>query len=266
MKADVGVFGGSGFYAFLEDAIEVRLDTPWGPPAAPIVIGHVGDRPVAFLPRHGNGHEYPPHRINYRANLWAMQELGVRQILAPCASGSLRHHIAPGDFVVPDQLIDQTSGRADTFYDGPTTHHLSFADPYCPALGRAAVEACRGEGVTVHEGGTVVVIQGPRFATRAESRWYRSLGCDVINMTQYPEAALAGELGICYSPIALITDYDSGVEGEDMAPVTEVEVFAFLEANVARVRAVLYRLLANIPPPCPNTSHGPAIDGPPLSR
>ena len=177
---------------------------------------------MAFLPRHGRRHELLPHRINYRANLWAMREVGVTRLIGPCAAGSLQPEVAPGDFVVPDQLVDRTWGRADTFYEGPVAHHVSYADPYCAELSAVAVEAARAAGITVHPTGTVIVIQGPRFSTRAESRWYRSQGFEVINMTQYPEAYLARELGICYAAIALITDYDTGVEARrGVSPTAE---------------------------------------------
>ncbi len=245
--AEIGVFGGSGFYSFLDDAVEVTLDTPYGPPAAPVTIGDVGGRRVAFLPRHGRRHELPPHRINYRANLWAMRELGVGRLIGPCAAGSLQPEVAPGDFVVPDQLVDRTWGRADTFYEGPVAHHVSYADPYCGELSAVAVETARSAGITVHPSGTVIVIQGPRFSTRAESRWYRSQGFEVINMTQYPEAYLARELGICYAAIALITDYDTGVEGEGVEPVTQAEVFGFFKSNLDRVRALLFDVIAAVP-------------------
>lgn len=258
-RAELGVLGGSGLYELLDDVVEMAMDTPWGMPSAPIKVGRHEGRNVAFLPRHGERHEYPPHRINFRANLWAMHAVGVRQIVAPCASGSLRRHIEPGHFVVPDQMIDQTAGRAGTFYDGPVTHHLSFADPYCANLGEASAAACESEGLTVHRGGTVVVIQGPRFATRAESRWYRAAGGDIINMTQSPEAALARELGICYSALALITDFDAGVEDSNPTAVTEEEVFRLFAANIDRVRAVLLRIIAEPPPPCPVTSPAPPI-------
>ncbi|MDQ1565316.1 MAG: 5-methylthioadenosine phosphorylase [Actinomycetota bacterium] len=246
--AEIGVFGGSGFYSFLDDAVEVTLDTPYGPPAAPVTIGDVGGRRVAFLPRHGRRHELPPHRINYRANLWAMREVGVTRLIGPCAAGSLQPAVEPGDFVVPDQLVDRTWGRADTFYDGPVAHHVSYADPYCAELSAVAVESARAAGITVHPSGTVIVIQGPRFSTRAESRWYRSQGFEVINMTQYPEAYLARELGLCYAAIALITDYDTGVEGEAEAkPVTQAEVFEFFKSNLDRVRALLFDVVAAVP-------------------
>ncbi|HUW03983.1 MAG TPA: S-methyl-5'-thioadenosine phosphorylase [Acidimicrobiales bacterium] len=247
--ADIGVFGGSGFYEFLDDASEVHIETPYGDPSAPAVIGSIGPRSVAFIPRHGVDHEFPPHAIPARANLWAMRELGVRAIFGPSASGSLCPEFAPGDFVVCDQLVDQTSGRPDTYWDiGGDIDHVSLADPYDPTLRQIAVEACRAEGVRVHDGGTVVVINGPRFATRAESRFYRQMGATVINMTQYPEVALAAEARIPYVNIALITDYDAGLDDEpDLPPVTQAEVFAFFESNVARVRKVLFGAIEQVP-------------------
>ena len=246
--ADVGVFGGSGLYSLLDDITEVEVDTPYGPPAGSVHVGRLGERRIAFLARHGADHRYPPHRINYRANVWAMRELGVKRILAPCASGSLQPEVAPGHFVVCDQLVDRTTGREQTYFDGPGANHVSFAEPYCPELRAVAIAAGRAEGITVHETGTVVVVQGPRFSTRAESSWYRSAGWEVINMTQYPEAYLARELGICYSCIALITDYDVGVEGVDgVEPVTQDEVFAFFDSNLDRVRGLLFRAIEAVP-------------------
>lgn len=267
IAADIGVFGGSGFYAFLDEVTEHRVTTPYGKPAAPLHIGTVGDKRVAFMPRHGQNHEHPPHRINYRANLWAMYRAGVGQILAPCASGSLQPDIHPGEFVVCDQLVNRTTARRDTYFDGPDAHHISFADPFCPELRALAIEAGKQTGITVHDGGTVVVIDGPRFSTRAESQWFREMGWHVVNMTQYPEAALARELGICYASIALITDYDTGVEGLDgVEPVTMEEVFTFLETNVDRVRELLFAALAAVPvePDWDCNRHGPRPD--PASR
>jgi 5'-methylthioadenosine phosphorylase len=247
-RAEIGVFGGSGFYAFLDDVTEVTVDTPFGPPAGAMHVGEVGGRRVAFLPRHGPTHALPPQRVNYRANVWAMRELGVRRILAPCAAGSLQPGIEPGDFVVCDQLVDRTSGREDTYYNGPQVHHVAFADPYCPELRTTFVDAASGAGVTVHDGGTVVTIQGPRFSTRAESRWFRAAGWQVVNMTQYPEAYLARELGICYATVALVTDYDAGLEGvEGIEAVTMEEVFTTLERNLERVRAVLFDAIPRVP-------------------
>ena len=256
-QAEIGVFGGSGFYSFLDDVTEVEVDTPYGPPAAPVALGEVGGRRVAFLPRHGRRHELVPHLINYRANLWAMRQLGVTRLIGPCAAGSLQPAVEPGDFVVCDQLVDRTWGRADTFYEGPVPHHVSYAEPYCAELSAVAVERARAAGIRVHPTGTVVVVQGPRFSTKAESRWYRAQGWEVINMTQYPEAYLARELGLCYAAIALITDYDTGVElpggpgvpPEETAiePVTQAEVFEFFQRNVNRVRSLLFDLIAAVP-------------------
>jgi 5'-methylthioadenosine phosphorylase len=244
----LGVFGGSGFYSFLDDATDVEVDTPFGPPAAPVRVATLGGRRVAFLPRHGVHHHLPPHRVDFRANVWAMREVGVTRLIGPCAAGSLQPDVKPGDFVVCDQLVDRTRGRADTYYDGPSVHHVPFADPYCPELRRTLVDAAAAEGVRVHDGGTVVVIQGPRFSTRAESRWFRDAGWHVVNMTQYPEAYLARELGICYATTALVTDFDAGLEGvAGVEPVTMDEVLRVFDANLDRVRAVLFRALPEVP-------------------
>src|SRR6266487_46072 len=185
-EAEIGIFRGSGFYSFLEDVEEVELDTPYGKPSAPLVIGELDGAPVAFLPRHGREHELPPHAIPYRANVWAMRELGVRRIIGPNASGALKGELRLGEFVVCDQFVDRTSGRKDTFYDGPETTHVSAADPYCPDLRALLVETGRELEIPVREGGIVVTIQGPgivvtiqgpRFSTRAESRWFQGRGC-----------------------------------------------------------------------------------------
>jgi len=244
----IAVIGGSGLYSYLRDPETVVVDTPYGPPSAPVTIGSVAGQPVAFLPRHGLRHELAPHLVNYRANLWALRALGVRRVVGPCAVGSLRPDRRPGDLVVLDQLVDRTSGRADTFIDGPVVDHVSFADPYCPELSGLLVEAAEGAGRRVHRGGTVVVIQGPRFSTRAESRWHRLAGWDVVNMTQYPEAYLARELGLCYSALASVTDYDTGVEGDDsIAAVTHGGVQAVLAAAAATTRAVVSDLILRLP-------------------
>ncbi|MEA2550242.1 MAG: 5-methylthioadenosine phosphorylase, partial [Actinomycetota bacterium] len=212
-SAEIGVFGGSGFYSFLEDTETVEVDTPYGKPSAPVTVGDVGGRTVAFIPRHGAKHEFPPHKVPYLANLWAMKELGVERVLGPCATGSLQLDVKPGEFVICDQLVDRTRDRPNTFYDGPVTTHISFADPYCEVMRQVAITAGRDLDIPLHERGTVVVIEGPRFSTRAESAWFASAGWEVINMTQYPEALLARELELCYANISLITDYDVGVEG-----------------------------------------------------
>lgn len=243
-QVEIGVFGGSGFYSLLEDPVEVRIDTPYGAPSAPAMVGEIGGRGVAFIPRHGTAHQFPPHMINYRANVYAMKSLGVKRIIGPNACGSLQPHVRPGDFVICDQLVDRTSGRVDTFYDGPTTTHVSAADPYCPVMRRVAVSAARDLGISVHETGTVVVIQGPRFSTRAESRWFAGQGWEVINMTQYPESYLARELEICYCNISLITDYDAGMEG--VSPVTNDEVVRVFAANNQKLKDLLFAMIPEL--------------------
>jgi 5'-methylthioadenosine phosphorylase len=248
-RADVGVFGGSGFYSLMEGAIEqVSVQTPFGSPSDSIAIGQLGGVRVAFLPRHGPRHHIPPHAINYRANLWAMAQLGVTRVIAPTAAGSLQPHIKPGDFVVCDQFVDRTYAREQTFYDGPRVVHISTAEPYCPDLRQHSIAVGRDLGITVHERGTVVVIQGPRFSTRAESQWFSRQGWEVINMTQYPEAVLARELEMCYVNIALITDYDAGLEGGDQGvrPVSVAEVVRVLNDNNARVRRLIELLLPRV--------------------
>jgi 5'-methylthioadenosine phosphorylase len=248
VQAEIGVFGGSGFYSFLDDSEEVTLDTPFGRPSAPVTIADIAGRRVAFLPRHGRSHEFSPAAIPARANLWALRMLGVTQVIGPCAAGSLTPSIRPGEFVVLDQLVDRTWGRADTYYDAGEAHHVAYADPYCSTLAPLAVEAGQLAGVTMHPTGTVVVIPGPRFSTRAESHWYRSQSWQVVNMTQYPEAYLARELGMHYAGIALVTDYDTGIDDDPgVHPVTQEEVFAFFEANVHHVRSLLLELVPRLP-------------------
>jgi 5'-methylthioadenosine phosphorylase len=244
--ARVGVFGGSGFYSFLEDVEQMEVSTPYGAPSAPVSVGTIDGVPVAFLPRHGLKHTLPPHMINYRANVWALKEIGVERIVGPCAAGSLKEEVRPGSFVISDQLVDRTTGRKDTFYDGPETTHVSFADPYCPELRKLAVQTAQDEAIEVHDGGTVVTIQGPRFSTRAESKWFQDAGWEVINMTQYPEAYLARELEICYVNIALITDYDVGVPGKSES-VSHEEVIKVFNANLDNLRRLLFSIVPRIP-------------------
>jgi 5'-methylthioadenosine phosphorylase len=243
--AQIGVFGGSGFYSLLEDAREVTVETPYGAPSDRVALGTIAGKRVAFLPRHGKDHRFPPQSINYRANLWAMKDLGVTRIIAPTACGSLKPSVAPGDMVVADQFVDRTSGRKDTFYDGPITTHISVADPYCPQLRPIAIDALKSIGVKTHEKGTIVVIQGPRFSTRAESEWFQQAGWEVINMTQYPECSLARELEICYVNISLITDYDAGMEG--VAPVSHEEVIKVFSSNNERVKQAIFKIVEAIP-------------------
>lgn len=255
--AELGVIGGSGLYALLDNAVELEVDTPYGAPSDRVTVAEVGGRRVAFLPRHGRDHRFPPHRIPYRANLWALRALGVRQIIAPCAVGGLRPELGPGTFVVPDQLIDRTSARTQTYYDDGAVH-VSFADPYCPQ-GRATVlGALRAHDVDATDGGAMVVVEGPRFSTRAESRWFTAIGGAIVNMTGHPEAVLARELALCYTTVALVTDLDAGVEGGHA--VTQEEVFRVFADNTDHLRTVLLTALTHLPTdrtcPCPN-----ALDG-----
>ncbi len=244
--AEIGVFGGSGFYSLLDDVREIKVDTPYGPPSDSFFLASVSDRRVAFLPRHGRRHTIPPHLINYRANVWAMRSLGVKAVIAPCAAGSLQRHVEPGHFVLCDQFVDRTRGRKDTFYDGPIVTHLSSAEVYDPELRRIAAEVIREHGITFHERGTIVVINGPRFSSKSESKWFTDAGWEVISMTQYPEAWLCRELGMAVVNIALITDYDAGVhEGTEAVDARSVlEVFA---QNAERIQKVVLDMIGRFP-------------------
>jgi 5'-methylthioadenosine phosphorylase len=235
----LGVIGGSGFYTFFgADARSIKLDTPFGEPSASITVGTVGEHEVAFLPRHGVGHEHAAHKVPYRANMWALRALGVRRVFAPCAVGSLTPELGPGTVVVPDQLVDRTRRRADTYFDsGPA--HVSFADPYCPTL-RSAVTGLPG----VVDGGTMVVIQGPRFSTRAESQWFAAAGFTLINMTGYPEAVLARELEICYATIGLVTDLDAGIAAGSGVKV--VDVMAEFAKNIEPFKKLVHEAIGQV--------------------
>jgi 5'-methylthioadenosine phosphorylase len=243
--ADIGVIGGSGLYEFLEAIDEVVVETPFGMPSDPVVIGEVAGRRVAFLPRHGRDHRFPPHRIPYRANLWALRSIGVRQVIAPSAVGSLTPSYGPGTLAVPDQVVDRTTSRPQTFYDEGGAVHVQFADPYCP-VGRArAIAAATDSGWAPVPSATLVIIEGPRFSTRAESRWYAAQSWTLIGMTALPEAVLARELALCYTTIALVTDTDAGVEeGEG---VTQADVFRVFAANIERLRDVLMKVIESLP-------------------
>lgn len=246
VKAEIGVFGGSGFYSLLEDVREVKVDTPYGAPSDSVFLATVSGRKVAFLPRHGRNHTLPPHMINFRANVWAMRSLGCQAIISPCAAGSLQKHVEPYHFVVCDQFVDRTNGRKDTFYDGPIVTHISPAETYDPLLRKLAIEAIRENGIICHEKGTVVVIQGPRFSTKAESKWFHDAGWEVINMTQYPEAYLCRELGMGVVNISLITDYDSGVHAGTEA-VNATDVLEVFKSNSEKIKKVVLDLIGKLP-------------------
>ena len=246
--AEIGIFGGSGFYEWLDAADEIEVTTPYGPPSGSLALAEVGGRRVAFLPRHGPNHEVSAPFVNYRANVWAMHELGVRRIIGPSAVGSLRPDLHPGDLVICDQFFDRTSGRADTYYPGPDVVHVSVADPYCPELRQLSGRIAEQQSLRFSPSGTVVVVQGPRFSTRAESRWYSRMGWDIVGMTQYPEVSLARELEMCYLNLCLVTDYDVGLEGvPEVSAVQAHEVMRMLAENIVRVRDLLAAMIPMIP-------------------
>lgn len=246
-NAEIGIFGGTGIYdsGLLKEAKEVAVDTPYGKPSDTITVGVFNKRKVAFMPRHGKKHTIPPHLINYRANIWAFKQLGVTRIIAPSAVGSLKEELAPGDFVLPSQFIDFTKSRKGTFSEDGRVIHISVADPFCPELQAAILGAAKAQNIQVHRDKAYVCIEGPRFSTKAESRFFRSTGADIIGMTLVPECQLAREAQICYASISTITDYDVWAE----KPVTAKEVLETLSKNVQNTK----RLLTSIPDEVPHT-------------
>lgn len=245
MKAEIGIFGGSGLYKFFNQGKWVDIKTPYNKPSDKIFLTEYKGRKIAFLPRHGKKHQFPPHKINYRANVDAFKKLGVKIIISPAAVGSLQPDIKRGDFVICNDFIDRTKNRKDTFFDGPKTVHISSADCYCEQLGKIAVQACKKNKIRVHPKGTNVVIQGPRFSSKAESKWFTKMGWDIVNMTQYPEVILAREAEICYLGIALITDYDVGLAG--IKPVSFDEIRRVFGQNIKNVKKVILEIISNIP-------------------
>lgn len=252
----IGVIGGSGFYSLFEGAEQRTVDTPYGEPSAPLTVGSLGGRDVAFLPRHGVDHRFAPHVVPYAANLWALRASGVRQVLSLSAVGSLTVALPTGSLVVPAQIADRTHGRQHTYFAAGTgVGHATFADPYCPR-GRAAAVASAG----VHDGGTLVVVNGPRFSSRAESLEFQSHGWSIIGMTAMPEAGLARELAMCYTTLGLVTDLDAGVEAGE--GVTHAEVLATFAANLPRLRELLVSTVERLPAeqgdcPCGDASAHP---------
>ncbi len=244
--ATIGVFGGSGFYKFLDNVEEVKVETPYGMPSDALMIGQIGNKKVAFMPRHGRSHTILPHMINYRANVWAMKYVGCERVISPCACGSLQKHINPGDFVICDQFVDWTDGRKSTFFEGPIVHHPSPTDLYCPELRELAINTAKQMGITVHETGTMTVINGPRFSTKAESKFFTNQGWDVIGMTAFPENYLVREMDMCPLNISLITDHDCGLVG-DVPPVSHHEVCRVFDENLENVKNLLFRVIEAIP-------------------
>jgi 5'-methylthioadenosine phosphorylase len=245
-EAEIGVIGISGYSSPFDEADSVELETPYGSPSAPVELAELGGKKVAFLPRRGAEEEIPPQMIPYRANVWALKELGVRRIVAPIVCGSLRLDLELGTFVVCDQFVDLTRGRADTFYEGPGTTLVSAAEPFCADLSHTLVETARELGIPVLNGGTAVVIQGPRFSTQAESRWFQQMGWDTVNMITYPECHLARELELCYANLSIVTDYDVGIEGA--GAVSAFSVARVLTEKRERLRALLHAAIPRIGP------------------
>jgi 5'-methylthioadenosine phosphorylase len=246
-QAKIGVIGGTGLYDIegLTDIEEVDITTPFGKPSDSITIGELEGREIAFLPRHGKGHRISPTEIPVRANIYALKSLGVEHIIAINSAGSFKKEIQPGDLVIPDQLIDRTRSRVNSFFSEGIVAHIPFAEPFCPVLSQILYQAAREIGASVHQGGTFVVMEGPAFSTRAESRLYRSWGADIIGMTALPEAKLAREAEICYASIACVTDYDSWWEPGQ--PVTADVILKTLHKNIDAAKQVIKLAITRIP-------------------
>lgn len=248
-QAKIGLIGGTGFYEFFKGrSKEIEVKTKFGRPSDKITLGNLFGKEVAFLPRHGRNHQFPPHKIPYRANIAAMKKLGVERIIAPTAVGSLKRDIKPGDFVICDQFVDRTKIRQDTFFNGPKVAHIEMAYPYCPELRKITLAQARKLKLKTHPKGTVVVIEGPRFSTLADSIWFSQMGCDLVNMTQYPEVVLASELGVCYLNISLVTDYDVGIYAQSKAePVSIDQVLKNFEKNTEKLKKLISVIIKNMP-------------------
>jgi 5'-methylthioadenosine phosphorylase len=242
---EIGIFGGTGIYdsGILEDAKEISIDTPYGKPSDSITVGIFKGRKIAFLPRHGKKHTVPPHLINYKANIWAFKELGITRIIAPSAVGSLKEEIEPGHFALPTQFLDFTKSRDGSFSENGRVIHISVADPFCPELQSSILKVVKEQNFHIHKDCTYVCIEGPRFSTKAESKFYRSTGAGIIGMTLVPECQLAREAQMCYASISTVTDYDVWAE----KPVTAKEVLETLSKNVERIKKVLTDLINQIP-------------------
>jgi 5'-methylthioadenosine phosphorylase len=243
--AEIGIFGGTGIYdsGLLNDSKEIIIDTPYGKTSDSITVGEFNGRNVAFMPRHGKKHTIPPHLINFRANIWAFKELGVKRIIAPSAVGSLKKEFEPGHFALPSQFIDFTKSRKCTFSEDGRVIHISVADPFCPELQNVILDVTKKQGIQIHENCTYVCIDGPRFSTKAESGFFRTTGADIIGMTLVPECQLAREAQICYVSISTITDYDVWAE----KPVTAKEVMKTLAKNVEMAKKILTLVIDQIP-------------------
>ena len=243
--ADIGIFGGSGFYKFLDNIEEVKIETPYGGTSDALMLGKIGNNRVAFMPRHGRNHSIAPHKVNYKANVWSMKEIGCKVVISPCAAGSLQKHVKPGDIVFCNQYVDWTKGRESTYFELGEIRHISAAEPYCPKLREIAVQSAQELGFPYHSEGTIVVIQGPRFNTKAESSFFTRQGWEVINMTQYPEVHLVKELDMRSLNISLITDYDAGLVA-DCEPVSHEAVMKVFSDNISKLQKLLFNIVEKI--------------------
>jgi len=243
--AEIGIFGGTGIYdsGLLKNATEISIDTPFGKPSDSITIGEFNERKIAFMPRHGKKHSIPPHMINFKANIWAFKELGVKRIIAPSAVGSLKEELAPGNFALPSQFLDFTKSRDGSFSEDGRVIHISVAEPFCPELKDSILKVAENQNLSIHKDCTYVCIEGPRFSTKAESKFFRSTGADIIGMTLVPECQLAREAQMCYASISTVTDYDVWAE----KPVTAKEVLETLSKNVDSTKNLLKFLIDEIP-------------------
>jgi len=244
-NVEIGIFGGTGIYdsGLLENTQEIDIDTPYGKPSDTITVGTFKGRKIAFLPRHGKKHSIPPHKINFKANIWAFKELGITRIIAPSAVGSLKEEFEPGHFALPTQFLDFTKSRDGSFSDNGKVIHISVADPFCPELQTSILDVTNNQDLEMHKDCTYVCIEGPRFSTKAESKFFRTTGADIIGMTLVPECQLAREAQICYASISTVTDYDVWAD----KPVTAKEVIATLSKNVEKTKKVLTELIDKIP-------------------
>ena len=244
-RARLAIIGGTGVYdpKLFEDIKEVKIPTPYGPTSPFLTIGKFKDTNVAFIPRHGRDHSIPPHRINYRANIFALKEIGVERIIAVSSVGSLKEDLKPGEFVFPDQFIDRTKNRLDTFFEGARVVHISSADPFCPQLLNLLSSVSRKNSIISHKGATYVCIEGPRFSTRSESKLFRQWGADIVGMTLYPECMLAREAEICYVSLSMVTDYDVWAG----KPVSAEEVSTVMGNNISSAKKLLLSALEVLP-------------------
>ncbi len=244
-RAEIAIIGGTGVYdpGIFHESKEVKIFTPYGSPSHSVTVGTYNNRKIAFIPRHGRDHSIPPHRINYRANVYALKELGAQRVIAVSSVGSLRENLKPGEFVFPDQFIDRTKNRPDTFYDGALVAHVSSADPFCTEISELLAKSASKNSVRTHDHSTYVCIEGPRFSTRAESKLFRQWGADIVGMTLYPEVILAREAEMCYACLAMVTDYDVWAD----KPVTASEVSEVMRKNVENAKKLILDLISLIP-------------------